>query len=61
MVSSEIVFSLFMVKNETVAWETFVHEVLEFKLKEITDVYQALVNSLISGYESFFTRERKKS
>jgi hypothetical protein len=34
-------------ENEKDAWETFTHEMLEFKLKKVNDVYRETVNALI--------------
>lgn len=33
------------------AWLTFQHEIIEFKLKKVTEVYQALINGLIESFE----------
>ena len=30
---------------------TFTHEVIEFKLKDLTRIYRTMINSLIDGYE----------
>jgi hypothetical protein len=46
-------------KNEREAWLTFEHEVYEFKFKEVTYAYRALVNSLIEAIEKL-TYERKE-
>jgi len=45
--------------NEEDAWETFVHEILEFKLKSTTTIYRTIINSLISGFEKL-CYERKE-
>jgi hypothetical protein len=36
---------------ETDAFATLTHEIVEFKLKEVTRVYRVLVNNLTDGYE----------
>jgi hypothetical protein len=46
--------------DETVAMETFVHELLEFKLKLVTEVYRALVNSLIETYEKLCYKRKEE-
>ena len=33
------------------AWDTFAHELLEFKLKKVTIVYRTMINSLIEAFE----------
>jgi hypothetical protein len=37
--------------KEEDAWDTFTHEIIEFKFKQVTSPYRALINSLIEGYE----------
>jgi hypothetical protein len=38
-------------ENESEAWNTFTHEVCEFKLQSVTRPYRLLVNSLIEVIE----------
>jgi hypothetical protein len=38
-------------KEESEAWATFTHEVLEYRLKAVTYVYRTLINKLIEGFE----------
>jgi hypothetical protein len=33
------------------AWATFIHEILEYKIRRITEVYRTIINSLISIIE----------
>jgi len=42
------------------AWLTFLHEVLEFKLDEVTRVYRALVNGLIEAYEKLIYDRKER-
>jgi len=44
---------------ETDAFATFTHEVIEFKLKEVTRVYRVLINSLIDGYEHLSYQQKE--
>jgi hypothetical protein len=46
-------------ENENDAWDTFIHEIFEFKLKRVTIIYRTMINSLISGYEKL-CYERKE-
>jgi hypothetical protein len=46
-------------QEEAEAWLTFQHEIYEYKLKEVTNVYRTLINSLIEGYEKL-AYERKE-
>ena len=45
--------------NEADAWETFAHELVEYKLKEVTQVYRTLVNQLIEGYEKLAYQQKE--
>jgi alcohol dehydrogenase class IV len=47
-------------EQQSDALATFIHEVIEFKLKEMTKVYRELVNSLIGGYEKLAYQEKEK-
>jgi hypothetical protein len=40
-------------------WATFLHEVIEFKLKKVTKVYRSMINSLIEGYENLAYQEKE--
>jgi hypothetical protein len=44
---------------ETDAFVTFMHEIIEFKLKEVTRVYRVLINSLIDGYEKLAYQQKE--
>lgn len=46
--------------NEESAWETFTHELVEYKLKEVTQVYRTLVNQLIEGYEKLAYQQKER-
>lgn len=46
-------------KEDSEAWLTFEHEVYEYKFKEVTYAYRALVNSLIEAVEKL-VYERKE-
>jgi hypothetical protein len=39
---------------------TFMHEVIEFKLKKVTRVYRSMINSLIEGYEKLAYQEKEE-
>jgi hypothetical protein len=45
---------------ESEAWATFTHEILEFRLKDVTKTYRALVNGLIELFERL-VYEKKES
>jgi hypothetical protein len=45
---------------ETDAFATFLHEAIEFKLKEVTRVYRVLINSLIDGYEKLAYQQKEE-
>jgi hypothetical protein len=36
------------------------HEVIEFRLKEVTKVYLTMINSLIDGYEKIAYQEKEE-
>jgi hypothetical protein len=46
--------------NENDAWDTFVHEILEFKLKKVTAVYRTLINSLIESFEKVCYQQKEE-
>ena len=53
--------SLFVYDKELdEAWATFMHEVVEFKLKQVTRVYRTLINNLIEGYEKLAYQEKEE-
>lgn len=39
---------------------TFLHEIVEVKLKGVTEIYQTLVNSLIAGYEQLVYKRKEQ-
>ena len=41
------------------AWETLLHEVLEWKMKDVTNIYRTIINSLIETLEKL-AYERKE-
>jgi hypothetical protein len=45
--------------QEEDAFATFTHEVIEFKLKEVTRVYRVLINNLIDGYEKLAYQQKE--
>ena len=47
-------------EEEADAWETFAHELVEYKLKEVTQVYRTLVNQLIDGYEKLAYQQKER-
>jgi hypothetical protein len=46
--------------DEPEMWLTFEHEVYEFKLKEVTQIYHALVNCLIECFEKLAYTKKEK-
>ncbi len=46
-------------QTETDAFATFTHEIIEFKLKEVTRVYRVLINNLIDGYEELVYQQKE--
>jgi len=46
--------------DEDEAWLTFLHEVFEFKLDEVTRVYRSLINGLIESYEKLVYERKEK-
>jgi hypothetical protein len=47
-------------EHQSDALTTFMHEVVEYKLKELTRVYRVLVNCLIEGYDKLSYQEKEK-
>lgn len=47
-------------ENESEAWQTFTHELVEFKLQKLTKIYRAMINSLIDGYEKLTYQEKER-
>jgi hypothetical protein len=45
--------------QESEAFATFTHEVIEFKLREVTKVYRVLINNLIDGYEKLAYQQKE--
>jgi uncharacterized phage-like protein YoqJ len=45
--------------SESDAWNTFTHEVVEFKFKDVTSTYRAIINTLIEALEKL-VYERKE-
>ncbi len=53
--------SLFIYDNDEIeAWSTFEHEVYEYKFKEVTYPYYALLNSLIDGIQKLVYERKEK-
>ena len=46
--------------NEEDAWETFIHEVVEIKLRSALKPYRILVNKLIEGYQEIADGEKDR-
>jgi len=38
-------------ETESEAWATFTHEILEFRLKDVTKTYRSIINGLIEVFE----------
>ena len=47
-------------KNESEAWDTFTHELIEAKLQNVTRPYRVLVNSLIAVIEKSVYEEKEE-
>jgi len=46
--------------DETEAWNTFIHEVIEIKLRSALRPYRILVNKLIEGYQEVVDGEKDR-
>lgn len=46
--------------EENEAWRTLYHEIVEYRLKEVTGVYRSLVNQLIEGYEQLAYQRKEQ-
>jgi hypothetical protein len=42
------------------AWLTFEHEILEYRLKAVTDVYREMANSLIEAFEHLAYKRKEQ-
>ena len=58
----EILSGCLLIYDEEMAdaWETFAHELVEYNLKEVTQVYRTLVNQLIEGYEKLAYQQKER-
>jgi hypothetical protein len=48
-------------RQESDAFATLTHEIIELKLKEATRAYRVLINNLIDGYEKLAYQQKKTS
>ncbi len=46
--------------NEAQAWQTFMHEVTEYKLQNVTRPYRLMINSLIETFEKSVYAEKEQ-
>jgi hypothetical protein len=46
--------------NEAEAWQTFTHEVTEYKLQNVTRPYRLMINSLIEAFEKSVYAEKEQ-
>jgi hypothetical protein len=46
--------------DESEAWLTFEHEVLEYRLKAVSDIYREMVNSLIEAFERLAYKRKEE-
>ena len=47
-------------KEENEAWQTFIHEALEWKFKHVSQAYRTIINSLIEALEKVvYTRKEE--
>ena len=53
-------FILIYDANESEAWGTFTHEIVEYKLQGVTRPYRLLVNNLIEAFEKTVYAEKEK-
>ncbi len=47
--------------DEEGAWDTFLHEVVELKLRPVLGVYREIINGLIGALESIAYREKERA
>jgi hypothetical protein len=47
-------------EDESEAWLTFEHEILEYRLKAVTDVYREMANSLIEAFERLAYKRKEE-
>lgn len=47
-------------QTEADAFATFTHEIIEFKLKEVTRVYRVFINNLVDGYEKLAYQQKEE-
>ncbi len=45
--------------NEEEAWDTFTHELIEYKLKKVTNIYKETVNALIEVLQKVAYTEKE--
>jgi hypothetical protein len=45
--------------NEGEVWDTFIHEIIEYKLKKVTNVYRETVNALIDVIQKVAYTEKE--
>jgi hypothetical protein len=46
--------------DEAEVWLTFEHEILEYRLKAVTDVYREMANSLIEAFERLAYKRKEQ-
>lgn len=46
--------------NESEVWQTFTHEVTEYKLQNVTRLYRLLINNLIDAFEKSIYAEKEQ-
>lgn len=46
-------------ETESEAWATFIHEILEFKLIDVTRTYRLLINGLIEVFERLMYNKKE--
>jgi hypothetical protein len=47
-------------ESESEAWLTLEHEILEYRLKAVTDVYREMTNSLIEAFERLAYKRKEE-
>jgi len=47
-------------EEESEAWLTFQHEILEYRLKAVSDVYREMANSLIEAFERLAYKRKEQ-
>jgi hypothetical protein len=47
-------------EKEEQAWQTFIHEVLEYRFKSVCETYRSIINSLIEALEKVAYKRKEE-